>query len=410
MTTQFYSTKVNKNVNIPNTKVCGYRVKNYATKKGWSSSLKAGRDNQYNQKFHRFSSDWEAEDKHKCEGNRNWLNKNQRMEFNGTREGVPFELKRPAFRAGMSYIQNGEAQNIDRINERSGLGNREIKRPAFLSPDIKPRQVIDFDKLQALDIEQAGQKVQLGESTLKKLFEVAMPDTTDTKWIAEKARLTALYRRQGMTDAQIARELEVNKPLGREQRTTKEKRNIGASNLSMADKLKEIKEEVDAGNAQSRAQQAVLTGQLALVLNDTNAIAALTQAQLQGLGQALARIGVPTQHKRLGLIPRFVDITFYNANAGMINLLLFSKVRETPNTIQYNYDRMVRNFAGNPAQGLPAMTLQSAVSAMGRGGANRRYLDLGRGGVITRNQLRAAANAQGGFAGNADFDIQPANQ
>jgi len=332
-------------------------------------------------------------------------------QFNGTRVGVPFELKRPAFKAGMSYIQHQEAQSIDRINTRAGLGNREIKRPAFLAPAIKPRQVIDFDKLQALDIEQAGQKVQLGEETLKKLFEVAVPDPTDTKWIAEKARLTALYRRQGMTDEQIARELEVNKPLGREQRTTKEKRNIGASNLSMADKLKEIKEEVDAGNAQSRAQQAVLTGQLALVLNDTNAIAALTQAQLQGLGQALARIGVPTQHKRLGLIPRFVDIDFYNQNAGMINLLLFSKVRESPNTNQYNYDRMVRNFASNPAQGLPAMTLRSAVSAMGRPvGPNRRYMDLGRGGIISRNQLRAAANAQGGFAGNANFDIQPANQ
>jgi hypothetical protein len=329
-------------------------------------------------------------------------------QFNGTRVGVPFELKRPAFKAGLSYIQHQEAQNIDNINRRGGLGNREIKRPAFLAPEIMPRQVVDFDKLQALDIEQAGQKVQLGESTLKQLFQVAVPDSTDSKWLAEKARLALLYQRQGMTPEQIERELQVNKPLGREQRTITEKRNIGASNLSMADKLKEIKEEVDAGNVQSRAQQAIITGQLALVLNDTNAIAGLTRAQLQGLGQALARIGVPTQHKRLGLIPRFVDIVFYNANAGMINLLLFSKVRETPNTAQYNYDLLVKDFSSHPVGGLPAIKLTSLISSMGRFGDRRQYLDLELGGRINRNQLRAAAGAMGGF--NADFDIQPANQ
>ena len=330
-------------------------------------------------------------------------------QFNGTRVGVPFELKRPYFKAGLSYIQHQEAQNIDRINQRAGLGNYEIKRPAFLAPKIMPRQVIDFDKLQALDIQQAGQKVQLGESTLKQLFDVAVPDNTDTKWTAEKARLTLLYKRQGMTPDQIVKELEVNKPLGREQRTTTEKRNIGSSNLSMSDKLKEIKEEVDNGNAQSRAQQAILTGQLALVLDDTNSIEQLTQAQLQNLGQSLARIGVPTQHKRLGLIPRYIDNVYYNNNAGMINLLFFSKVRETPNTNEYNYDRMVLNFTAN-ANGLPAITLRSAVSALGRPNQNRRYIDLERGGVINLNQLRAAANAMGGFAGNADFDIQPTNQ
>jgi len=316
-------------------------------------------------------------------------------QFNGTRGGVPFEFKRPAFKAGVSYIETRQAGNIDRINQRSGTGNKQIVRPAFNAPAIKPRQVIDFDKLQALDIEQAGQKVQLGESTLKAMFNIEVPDNQDTQWIEEKRRLTDLFRRQGMTQEQINRELEVNKPLGREQRTTTKKQNISQSSLSMADKLKEIKEEVDNGNAQSRQQQAVLTGQLALILKDDQAIVALTQAQLVGLGQALARIGVPTNHKRLGLIPRFVDINFYNANAGMINLLLFSKVRETPNNNLYNYDQMVRNFNGNPQNGLPAMTLRSAVSAVARNPAGARlplYFDLERGGVINRNQLRAAAN------------------
>jgi len=319
--------------------------------------------------------------------------------FNGTRGGEQFEFKRPSFKSGVIYEEAKPAENIDHINQRTGTGNKQITRPAFMAPSIKLRTIVDFDKLQALDIEQAGQKVQLGESTIRQLFEVEMPDGQDTQWLSEKRRLTDLFRRQGMTQEQINRELEVNKPLGREQRTTTEQRNIGQSSLSMKNKLKEIKEEIDNGNAQSRQQQAVLTGQLALILNDTQAIGALTQAQLQGLGASLARIGVPTNHKRLGLIPRFVDINYYNVNAGMINLLLFSKVRETPNTNQYNYDQMVKNFNAN-ANGLPAMTLRSAVSAVGRNPAGNGlplYFDLERGGVINRNQLRAAAAGANGY-------------
>ena len=319
-----------------------------------------------------------------------------------------FEFKRPSFKAGTSYVELRQAEEISGINKRAGTGNYQMVRPAFTAPAIKARLPIDFDKLQALDIEQAGQKFQLSDMGVKQLFQVAVPDSQDTTWLIEKERLTQLYRRNGMTEEQIVRELQFNKPLGREQRTTSEIRNIGSSSLSMANKLKEIKEEVDNGNAQSRAQQAVLTGQLALILNDTNSIEQLTQAQLQNLGQSLARIGVPTQHKRLGLIPRYVDINFYNANAGMINLLLFSKVRETPNTIQYNYDRMVKNYAANPQNGLPAMTLRSAVSAVGRNPNGPRpplYFDLERGGVIALNQLRGAANAIGGFDGNEDFSI-----
>ena len=94
MTTEFYSTYFNKTVDIPNPKVCGYKMSNSATKKGWSSGLRAGKDNGVApQKFSRFSTDWEAENKHKCEGNRNWLNKDQRITFIRTRQGQPFLYK-----------------------------------------------------------------------------------------------------------------------------------------------------------------------------------------------------------------------------------------------------------------------------------------------------------------------------
>ena len=118
---------------------------------------------------------------------------------------------------------------------------------------------------------------------------------------------------------------------------------------------------------------------------------------------------MPTNYKRLGLVPRFADIVYYNANAGVINLLLFSKVRETPNSDQYNYDRMVKNYVEEPQTGIPAIKLTSAISAMGRAN-NRRYLDLERGGVINILQLRDAANAFPNGFDNPEFSIDPAFQ
>jgi hypothetical protein len=327
-------------------------------------------------------------------------------QFNKTRGGSVFKIERPSFRVG-TMMEKLHAEEL-RPNFRNGFGNKEIVRPYFNASKIIPRQAANFDKLQAMDLEQQGATVQLSDKTIQELFSVSIPDPTDFTWLAEEQRLIAGFRAAGLDSAQIKRELEVNKPLGREQRTTKSKRNIGEVGLSMTQQLKELEQEVKDGRAESMAQQATIIAQFALVLADTNAIAGLTRLQLTNLGEALARVGVPTNHKRLGLIPRFVDNAFYLANAGLINLLLFSKVRETPNTTQYNYDLMVLNFAADEKTGLPAIRLNSAVSGLGRSDAKRRYMDLERGGVISLGQLRSAAGGiPGGFDSPA-FDIQQA--
>ena len=338
--------------------------------------------------------------KHPCDGNTNWSNRE--IKFRKTRGGQAFSLDRTSYRAGGNINGQIKAQKIG-PNRRHGLGNRDITRSSFTAPKIRSR-AIDFDKLQAIDIETQGAKIQLSDKTISELFKTKIDDPQDIKWIAEKARLTAQFRAAGLTSQQIEIELNTNKPLGREQRKIVGKVNIGQSSVSMADKLNVLEDEVKEGRAESRLQQAQLIGQFAIVLADTNAINTLTNLQLTNLGQSLARIGVPTEHKRLGLIPRFADIVFYNANAGLINLLLFSKVKETPNTVQYNYDRMVLNFTGGD-NGLPAMTLRSAVSAMGRVGRGRRYLDLQEGGLISLVQLRRAAGDEDGF-NHPDFNIQ----
>ena len=311
------------------------------------------------------------------------------IKFNATRVGVPFEIKRHGFLSNTIY-PSIKANKIDNINIRSGIGNYEINRPGFNKSSIMARQIIDFDKLQALDIEMAGQKVQLSEATIQKLFEIDIPDNSDIKWIEEKNRLTGLYRRQGMSENQIIQELQINKPLGREQRTKKEMKNIATSNLNMANKLKEIKQEIDEGRGESQQQQAILTGQLALILNDTKEINKLTNVQLSNLGRELATLGVPTTHQRLGLSSRYVDNIYYNQNAGLINLLFYSKARESKDPANYNYNLIVKNFTAND-KGLPAIKLTSAVSALGRKKPSTVFLDLERGGIITKGQLKEIA-------------------
>lgn len=338
------------------------------------------------------------------------------MENLKTKAGTIFNIQRPSFRLGTTKTQSVVVKPTDlqKINKRSGLGNYDITRRNFEASEIRPRIAGDFDKLQAIDIETQGAKIQLSDKTIEELFKTKVGDKTDTQWLAEKARLTALYTARGMTMQQIERELEVNKPLGREQRKITSNQNIGQSSLSLVDKLEEIKHEVEDGRAESRAQQAVLTAQLALIFADTQAISQLSQQQFQGLAQTVARLNLPRNHKQIGLEPRYVDIAYYNANQGLVNLFLFSNITSDPNYgVGIDFNRPIYNFAGQ-ANGIPAMAFTSAITAMGRGIVNglnqRRYLDLDRRGLINHAQLMAAVNALPNQFANANVSIAPANR
>lgn len=311
---------------------------------------------------------------------------------------IDIQMIRPSFKPGIEKLKN---KNFSMPKfERSGI-NRQIIRPAFKAPAIAARTVVDFEDAAGLD---------LSEATIDKLLTVKIPDMTDVKWLDERDRLVAIYNAQGMSDDEIKRELEVNKPLNREQRTVTEKRNIGDASVNIGDKLQALTEKINTGQAESKLQQGETIAKIGLVLEDTNKISELTEKQLTNLGESLARLGVPTDYRKLGLT-RFVDNAYYLANAGLINLLLFSKVGAQPQTDEYNYDRLVKNFAGNPKTGLPAMKLTSAVTAMKRDVfPDRRYLDLEAGGIISLAQLRKEAeNEKEGFDSPL-FDIQPENR
>lgn len=322
--------------------------------------------------------------------------------------GYAFNIQRPAFLVGSKcckicddskndYPNNPAPRDLSKINNRNGLGNYDISRRSFEASKIRPRIAGDFDKLQALDIETQGVKIQLSEKTIEELFKTKVADKTDTKWLEEKNRLTVLYRSRNMTPEQIERELDINKPLGREQRKINSIQNIGQSNLTISDKIREIKEEVMDGRAENRRQQAVLIGHLALIFNNLQTVENFTREQLIDLSQTVARLNLPRNHKQMGIGPRFIDNLYYNANAGLINLFLFSNVASDPtfNTLDgISYITPVYNFAVNP-NGLPAIKLTSMLAAMSKQGIGKRYLDLLNRGVISKAQMIQAASELG---------------
>jgi hypothetical protein len=389
-------------------------------KNGFSDGVNAGRNNGIvDQRLSRYATEDERKTADSnCEGNTNWLN-HRKVRFN-TPESADnqFCIKRPAFKEGA--VANSYANPNLPQNKRNGLGNRDITRDNFLAPAIKPRFTGDFDKLQTLDISEVGKPESITDNKLGYFTNIRVPDPTDFEWLREKARLEAEYTTRFTNAgvpaneilAMVGRELEVNKPLGRDQRTINRSSDSISSDsrLNTKEKLREIVQEVQQGRAEGQAGRVAITAQLIQIFTDTQAISTLTQLQLTNLGQALARIGVPTNHKRLGIVPRYVDNVFYNANAGMINLLLFSKVREQPNTVGYNYDRIVKNFPTHPPNGLPAMKLTSMVSAISLNGPNRRYLDLELGGVIDRFTIRRLAGASPNGWGDPDFSVSVGNR
>ena len=333
--TKFYSTKLQENVFIPKVKTCGYRIRNDYMTKGYSSGLKAGLDNGIvNQRLSRFSTDLESEQaKTKCDGNTNWYNHKPGSNLskpNPTDDNRKiFQLKRPAFIADYEpdFYKPIFAEDISNINQRHGnvYGNHDIQRPASLVETPLARMAVNFDKLQAIDLQNFGAKVQLSDKTLKQIFNIEIPDPLDTKWLDEKNRIVDNLKIRGFSDKDILNHLEANKPLGRPQRTNTQKGNIGNSVLSLSNKLSEILEEIRQGKGNSQKQRDELIGQLALSLNDTAEIRRLSDEGNNKLKGVVSTLNIPTDSKDLGLPDRFISNDDYQANKGLVNTHILNR-------------------------------------------------------------------------------------
>jgi predicted RNA-binding protein len=225
--------------------------------------------------------------------------------------------------------------------------------------------------------------------------------------VEQKNRLVRAFRATGMSDRQIARELEVNKPLGREQRTiNKKSKDIARERgLSVRNKLTEIKQEIDNGRAESRVQQAQLSGQMAVLLQNQDAVARLTTAELTTVSQNLLRLKVPKDYRAVFPNNRIIagNSEFFRDNKGVIAMFLMSNipVNRTPNQPIMSWNN--RDGRYNPAGLLQIYQM----------GANR-FLDMSERTIddalslLAKGQQPPAnvpAGIPAGMPGAPDFDL-----
>jgi hypothetical protein len=263
--TSFYSNSTNRKISIPNQKVCGWKQSSTYNSNGWVSGVRSGRNNGIeNRSFSRFSRDDEAKERNACQGNANWLSGNAPV-FRGQKPpGTRFELRADNFKGGVTASYKPGNTDIEAIHvNRRGRGNNLLERPEFHKPPIMPRNVVEFGGLKQLDV---------SKDILKALVEIKEPDPMDIKWLEEKDRLIKNIKRirPDITDDELAAELRVNKPLGREQRTLNVKTKIPmtgnvnidkilASTNSLSSKIDEISKSVRDGRVdQIEATNAIL--------------------------------------------------------------------------------------------------------------------------------------------------------
>lgn len=381
--TKFYSTKLQENVFIPKDRTCGYRIRNDYMPRGYSSGLKAGRNNGVvNQRLSKFTTDHESEQaKSKCDGNTNWYNHKRGTNFISTPrvdKGKTFQIKRPGFKKQYEpdFKKPSYAEKIDDINQRRGnvYGNHEIRRPGSLAEAPLPRMTVDFNKLQALDLQNFGAKVQLSDKTIKQIFNIEVPDPLDKNWLDEKNRIVTNLKAKGFSDQDILNHLEANKPLGRSQRTISKKGNIGNSILSLSNKLSELLEELRQGRGSSQTQRATLIAQLALSLDDTQEITRLSKEGNEKLVDVLNGLKIPSDPKIIGLNKRFIGKSDYESSKkGLINTHILNKASEEgSNIIEPVFDNLGRSIS-----------LEELEIKLAQGGV----LDLANNTVLDRDDM-----------------------
>lgn len=318
--------------------------------------------------------------------------------FNKTRQGQPFSLQRPAFKSGTIEEPDKSIPRL-RGNDRDGMGNKLITRNNFIAPEIRGREVLSFERLQATDIEQAGIKVQLGDKTIEKLFKVQVGDPTDRKWLEERTRRLAA----GETEEQLRE----NPPLGRPQRTINKMVNFGAQGLSTDDKIESIKAAVEQGNADNRNEMGQIIAQTALLLGNLGNLRNITQTGMNNLRQAIGRMFVPKHWRAMGFTHRIFSLDQYKEQAGLINLFILSNISNLPEGRTFEEPLISYDEQGNVVGRTNFINMvQNLISRrQGAGGRRRpgRYLDLQTKAIIP---LNVAVNLVNGGVDNGQLNGQ----
>jgi hypothetical protein len=280
---------------------------------------------------------------------------------------VPFSSQ--GIRRNYVDFQNTNAAKDPRPvqpTQRYDRTTNAITRPFFEPPPLVPRFIRGIDSI---------------SSQVMNVKDVPMfdtPDATDFEWInARAARVVTLqaeFLAAGIPAAQIEalveRELNINKPLGRDQRTIKSP---------------ESKERSDV-----KKERVKVLADLAVILSDTAQLKALSDAQAIAIGKAVSAAGVTKNYADLGL-PRIVDIDFYNNKVikAKINFLFLANVPDPP-TAEYNYINCVpvgpQNQFGIKRLDQIEKLLQPGGTRAGASIA-MKFLDLEKPAIIARDTM-----------------------
>ena len=285
------------------------------------------------------------------------MTKNDKCEY----KYIP--IKRP------QYIPK-EAGFSAKIQPNNRRFIHSINRPNFEKAEIQPRKIVDFDKIQALDIAQFGSKVQLGEKTIEQLFKVQIGDPTDITWTTEYNRRIAL----GETPQQLID----NPPLGRKQRTKTEQVNFGQQGLNTNQQINMLKTAITQGNSENTHDLSEIAASVAGLLSNQDQIADLTLKNYKDLVSIITRVNISSDWKK-SFKHRLYNLNQYKEDIGLINLYLLSDIhRDSINKPVYNISKSGRKSTLG-LEGIP-----QAMSAK----SGNKILDLETRSIITLASAR----------------------
>jgi len=326
--------------------------------------------------------------------------------FDIMKKGKPFTLDRPQFKTGISSIDvQNRGVDISTLNKRSGLGNNTILRDSFRTPDVIGRQPVDYALAELIDRQQQGIKVQLGDKTLRDMFQVKTVDPTDLAWIAE-------YNRR-LAAGESKERLAIAPPFGREQRVMFKSVNFGSgvslsegSALSISEELKLLRDAVTAGPSSSD-----LVNIMAKIIELTEKFEAFTDENVKILAEILNKTKVvdpdPKVYFGAGGYHRFWDIDQYRANRTKVITWLVNGAKDeiTPVTSPKKVAMSIEGMAKLLAMGTNNPVFNSAGKPADRPPyfAYQWYLDVEKKAVISRDEVIAlvssAENIDSGMIG-----------
>lgn len=247
--------------------------------------------------------------------------------FTGVKSGTIFNINRPSFKSNTHPPINKPIHRGLLRNYRTGTGNYDLFRNSFRAADIMGRYTVDFDKLELQSLATDGIKVQLGDKTLRDLFEIQVDDPDDRLWIAEYNRRVS----SGMSAEQAKNSL----PLGRKQRQITKRINIAlasqTTNLNLSEKIDLMYAQLSQDAIENKQEIIQITSNaIEILATKLDELMNLSEDKKNELQQVIERLHInPNPLVSLGQIQ--FTLNEYQAQKGKILLYLLSSIPQGSN-------------------------------------------------------------------------------